>query len=157
MLTICYVLRQLLNHWHLTCSKGTRSWIFTAVVIQVAVSYRQILFYERQKTKSLHTTQSFCRSFTHVLKKIPASHLTERFITVFTSDSHLFTLCAKSIQKKSPSSHSIQFFQTYSKITFNQGLDRPDSSVGIATRQGLDGLGIEFQQVRIFRHHPDRP
>ena len=33
----------------------------------------------------------------------------------------------------------------------------PDSSVGIATGYGLDGLGIESRWGEIFRTCPDRP
>ena len=32
-----------------------------------------------------------------------------------------------------------------------------DSSVGIVTRYGLDGPGIEFRLAEIFRTRPDRP
>ena len=32
-----------------------------------------------------------------------------------------------------------------------------ESSVGIATRYGLDGLGIEFGEGEIFRTRPDWP
>jgi len=32
-----------------------------------------------------------------------------------------------------------------------------DSSVSIATRYGLDGLGIESRWGKIFRARPDRP
>ena len=32
-----------------------------------------------------------------------------------------------------------------------------DSSVGIATRYGLDGPGVESRRGEIFRTHPDRP
>ena len=32
-----------------------------------------------------------------------------------------------------------------------------DSSVGIATRYGLDGPGIESRLGEIFRIHPDQP
>ena len=61
-----------------------------------------------------------------------------------TSDRHLFPPWAKSIQPKSLPPQ-IYFFQTYSNITLNLSLDRPDSSVGIATRYGLEGPGVEFQ------------
>jgi len=32
-----------------------------------------------------------------------------------------------------------------------------DGSVGLATRYGLDGPGIESRWGKIFRNHPDRP
>jgi hypothetical protein len=36
------------------------------------------------------------------------------------------------------------------------GMDR-DSSVGIATRYGLDGLGIESRWGEVFLNRPHRP
>ena len=39
-------------------------------------------------------------------------------------------------------------------LCYNVG---PDSSVGIATRYGLEGPGIEFRWGEIFRSRPDQP
>jgi hypothetical protein len=47
---------------------------------------------------------------------------------------------------------------TLKYLTSNNILKGPDSSVGIATRYGLDGPGIESQWGGgIFRSRPERP
>jgi hypothetical protein len=46
------------------------------------------------------------------------------------------------------------YFLTFQKVMLPLG---QGNSVGIATRYGLDGPGIEFRWDEIFRTCPDRP
>jgi hypothetical protein len=51
---------------------------------------------------------------------------------------------------------SAHHFRYWFQSVFTPDVDR-DSSVGIATRYGLEGPGIESRWVKIFRTRPDRP